>query len=121
MKSFSNPGPWNWLDELRPRRLFEWFTAPDEFGFYEIGFLAGDFEAMYGGRAAGTKLRQRLRAHFFHSHNDNIRLHRHNAWFRYKVFRSKSEAKFVEAIHIVAMEYKWNDRMEWSAQWLFEQ
>ncbi len=115
------PKPWNWSAEPRPRRLAEWRMAPDEFGFYEIGFFKSRFEAKYGGRASGKTLRQRLREHYIYSHNDNIRRHRNKVWFRYKVFCSAAEAQFVEALHITALEYPWNKRNEWSSHWALEQ
>ncbi len=117
----SYPKPWNWSAEPRPRPLGDCSMAPEEFGFYEIGFFEDRrFEAKYGGRASGKTLRQRLRNHYFGSHNANIRLNRKNLWFRYKVFRSEAEAKFVEAIHISAFEYPWNDRNEWSSHWALD-
>ena len=115
--STSYPRPWNWSAQPRPQRLAEWHTAPDQLGFYEIGYFDGGFEALYGGRAAGTTLRQRLREHYLYSHNANIRRQRHEVWFRFKVFRSKAEAMFVEAVQIAAFDYPWNDRNEWSSHW----
>jgi hypothetical protein len=38
-------------------------SAPDSYGFYEIGIVRGKkFVPKYGGRAAGTTLRQRMEA-----------------------------------------------------------
>jgi hypothetical protein len=48
-------------------------SAPDSYGFYEIGIVRGrKFVPKYGGRAAGTTLRQRMRKHFVCSHNHKI-------------------------------------------------
>jgi|WetSurMetagenome_2_1015567.scaffolds.fasta_scaffold736649_1 hypothetical protein len=114
------PKSWNWSAERHPKRLAEWSMAPDEFGFYEIGSFNGRFEAMYGGRASGKTIRQRLREHYYHSHNESIRRHRDDVWFRFKVLRSVAEARFVEAVHIAALAYPWNNRNEWSSHWVLE-
>ena len=60
MAKIKYPKLWKWArGDLRP--LSEWSSAPDAFGFYEIGQLSdGVFIARYCGRAAGTTLRQRL-------------------------------------------------------------
>ena len=63
--------PWRWSSQPRPLSL--WVKAPEEYGFYEIGYCErGTFVPKYGGRAAGTTLRRRLRKHHFSSHNPHI-------------------------------------------------
>jgi nucleoside 2-deoxyribosyltransferase len=114
------PKLWRWSDEARPRRLSDWQRAPDSGGFYEIGYMKGKFEAMYCGRAAGVTLRQRLRQHYLHSHNANIRKRRHELWYRCKVFDSFELACYVEAVHIAALDYPWNNRNEWAKHWALE-
>lgn len=120
------PKLWNWKKgDLHP--LADWKTAPDGFGFYEIGQIAGNtFLARYCGRAAGATLRTRLSKHYRNSHNPQIRKHRDSLYFRCRKFDSRAEAKFVEAIHISALTdpdagvYDWNDREEWNAQFAIE-
>jgi len=114
------PKEWDWADEAPPHRLSEWTMAPDKMGFYEIGFLKKDFVAMYGGRAAGVTLRERLHQHRSNSHNENIKKNRLQLWYRCKAFRTAELASFVEALHIVAMEYPWNKRNEWTQHWALE-
>lgn len=108
------PKVWDWADEEPPRRLSEWTRAPDKVGFYEIGFLKQDFVPMYGGRAAGTTLRERLHQHWSGSHNENIVKNRLKLWYRCKAFKTVELASFVEAVSIAAMDYPWNKRNEWT-------
>ena len=113
--------PWRWSSQPRPLSL--WVKAPEEYGFYEIGYCErGTFVPKYGGRAAGTTLRRRLRKHHFSSHNPHIQAARGRLWYRYKVFDSPAEARFVEALQVIAFqeEYEWNDRQEWAQHWALE-
>ena len=48
-----------------PIKFRDYNQAPDTFGVYEIGFnRGGDFNRLYGGRAASTTVRSRLADHF---------------------------------------------------------
>jgi hypothetical protein len=101
--------------------LCDFMQAPDSYGFYEIGMVHGaQFKPMYGGRSAGTTLRQRLKKHFDHSHNDNIADAKGPLYFRYYKTNSDADARFVEALNIAAMEYDWNKRQEWRQHWALE-
>lgn len=103
-----------------PRRLADWHRAPARFGFYEIGFKKSVFDARYGGRAAGTTLHQRLRAHFTHSHNPWIRRDRDRLWYRYWELDSSPDARLAEAVMLLAHEYEWNERYEWREWWALD-
>ncbi len=104
-----------------PRRLSEWASAPDTNGFYELGFITGgSFEPMYCGRAAGVSHRLRFRQHFTRSHNQEVRRHATELWFRCKGFESVKVAAYVEAVHLAALDYKWNRRNEWAKHWALE-
>ena len=121
MKINDYPRPWSWAAEPRPRRLSEWALAPDTNGFYELGLITGgSFEPKYCGRAAGVSLRQRLRQHFLCSHNHEVRLHASELSYRCKSFDSADVASYVEAVHIVALDYEWNKRNEWTKHWALE-
>ena len=113
--------PWRW--STRPRPLIEADAAPGSYGFYEIGFFVrGRFKRKYCGRAAGTSLKSRLRKHWRSSHNKNIAKNREELWYRYKQLGSREEARYVEAVHLAALEkdYEWNDRQEWKQHWAIE-
>jgi len=120
MKATSYPKSWDWSREERPKRLSDWDQAPEATGFYELGYLEGTFEAMYCGRAAGVTLRARLKQHFLRSHNDEVRMHRLELWYRYKVLPTFELACYVEAVHIAALDYPWNRRNEWAKHWAME-
>ncbi len=103
------------------RSLKMFISAPDSYGFYEIGIVRGrKFVPKYGGRAAGTTLRQRMRKHFVCSHNHKIAKAKRSLYFRYWVTNNDYEARYVEALHIAAMDYPWNKRNEWEQHWAFE-
>jgi len=115
--------PWSWSSQPRPLGLYK--EAPERYGFYEIGYwIGGEFKPKYGGRAAGTTLRQRLRKHFQGSHNPHIQAEAPEGrlWYRYRVLDSRAEARFVEALQVIAFEkdYEWNDRQEWTQHWALE-
>ena len=114
MSAQKYPQVWNWSHEARPEMLSKWAKAPETNGFYEIGYMKGSFQAMYCGRAARVTLRGRLRSHYLGSHNENIRKHRHELWYRYKTFNTIELASYVEAVHIAALDYPWNKRNEWA-------
>jgi|SRR6185295_9339008 len=120
MGSDPYPKSWKWSAEAHPKRLSEWVTAPDRAGFYELGFMKGQFAPMYCGRAAGVTLRARLRQHYLRSHNANVRKYSNDLWYRYKVFDTFELAAFVEAVHIAAFQYEWNNRNEWAKHWALE-
>ena len=120
MKAVPYPKPWDWTHEAAPARLGSWALAPEATGFYEIGFVRGEFQEMYCGRAAGVTLKARLRQHFVHSHNDEIRKHRQELWYRYKTLATFELACYVEAVHIAALNYPWNARNEWAKHWILE-
>jgi hypothetical protein len=99
------------LSAHRPRR--EFMEAHDAYGFYEIGIVQGTiFIPRYGGRSAGTTLRQRMKKHFDQSHNVNI-TKTEGSLFPIVKTGSDAEARYVEALNIVGMEYPWNKRQEW--------
>ncbi|MBI3469004.1 MAG: hypothetical protein HY000_38870 [Planctomycetes bacterium] len=103
------------------QQLCKWRLAPDEPGFYEIGLMCGAvFAPKYGGRTSRS-LRGRLSRHWQCSHNDKIREHRTEAWFRYQVLPAAWCAKFVEGLHLIAFqeEYVWNKRQEWKQHYAF--
>lgn len=114
------PRVWNWSHEAHPRPLADWSKAPDSNGFYEIGYMDAGFQPMYGGRAAGITLRERLKQHFFHSHNPYVRRNSSKLYYRCKSFKNFDLAAYVEAVHLAAMDYKWNKRNEWSMHWALE-
>jgi len=114
------PKVWDWSHEAQPKMLADWAKAPDVTGFYEIGYKKSGFEAMYCGRAAGVTLRARLRTHYLGSHNSNIRAHRNELWYRCKTLKTFELACYVEAVHIVALGYQWNNRNEWAKHWALE-
>ncbi len=115
------PRVWDWAREEQPRRLSDFFLAPDKIGFYELGFMKGGmFEPQYAGRAKGVTLRQRLGQHYRNSHNAEVRKNRDNLFFRCKVFKTEELAAYVEAVSIAAFEYQWNRRNEWTQHWILE-
>lgn len=120
MASNQYPKIWNWAHEAHARPLVNWTQAPDETGFYELGYMNNGFKPMYCGRAAGVTLRARLRTHYLGSHNDNVRKHRAKLWFRCKTFKTFELACYVEAVHIIALDYPWNNRNEWAKHWALE-
>ena len=111
---------WSWVG-VRPTALKDWGQAPDAYGFYEIGYLLkGEFMPMYGGRAAGSTLKDRLEAHYKRSHVPLIAAQRDHLWYRCKSLSRPEVARFVEALHLAAMEYPWNRRNEWAGHWARE-
>ena len=107
------------MSEHHPLRDF--MAAPDAYGFYEIGIVHGAmFVPKYGGRSAGTTLRRRLKKHFDQSHNDSIAKAEEPLYFRYYKTKTDGEARFVEALNIVAMDYPWNKRQEWRQHFALE-
>jgi hypothetical protein len=115
------PRDWDWANEAKPRKLAEFVTAPDKIGFYELGwYKQGKFVPMYCGRARGMSLRDRLRQHFTHSHNPNVRANRDDLYFRCKAFKTEELASYVEAVTIAAFSYPWNRRNEWTQHWALE-
>jgi len=111
---------WSWNLERAPQPLEEWSRAPDRPGFYEIGFVRdGAFVAMYGGMARRS-LRARLSRHFTDSHHDEVRRNRDRLWCRFKSLPGEAASRFVESHMIVAYEYPWNRRNEWSGMWAFQ-
>jgi hypothetical protein len=55
------PRTWDWVREELPRHLSDYLRAPNDIGFYELGYIEnGYFSAKYAGRAKGVTLRQRL-------------------------------------------------------------
>ena len=61
-----------------------------------------------------------MRHHFFCSHNGEVRRHANELWFRYKTFERADVAAYVEALHIVALDYPWNKRNEWTKHWALD-
>ena len=121
MKVNQYPRPWSWAQEARPRRLSEWACAPKTNGFYELGYMTeGRFEAKYCGRAAGVTLATRLRQHHVYSHNPKVRRYSNKLWYRCKSFKTFELAAYVEALHLAALEYAWNERNEWRQHWALE-
>jgi len=51
------------------------------------------------------------------NHNPPIREARGRLLYRYKVFDSPAEARFAEALQVIALqdEYEWNDQQECAA------
>jgi hypothetical protein len=121
MKITDYPKAWSWAKETKPLKLSEWACAPNTNGFYELGFVvSGSFEPKYCGRAAGVSLGERLHQHFRRSHNENVRRHAHELFYRCKSFPTADVASFVEAVHIAALDYDWNKRNEWVQHWALE-
>ena len=115
------PKMWHWSKEKRPLPLSHFHSAPDDIGFYELGFVVnGVFEPKYAGRAKGVTLRQRLKQHFTHSHNKKVRANRNKIYFRCKVFATEELTAYVEAVSIAAIKYPWNRRNEWAMHWALE-
>lgn len=115
------PRDWDWANEERPRPLFDYLLAPDNIGFYELGYMVdGKFDPQYAGRAKGVTLRKRLGQHYRVSHNKSVRKNRHNLFFRCKVFETEELVSYVEAVSIAAIEYPWNRRNEWAQHWILE-
>jgi hypothetical protein len=109
------PEEFTWRDAANPRPLSMWESAPLDPGFYELGFVRkGRFEPMYGGRASGLTLRARLKQHWSASHNRQVALNRTQLWYRCKVLPTQAHARVVEAHYVIAFEYAWNKRQEWS-------
>jgi hypothetical protein len=116
-----HPERFTWNQAPRPKPLSLWSLAPDEPGFYELGFVrGGSFEAKYGGRASDLTLRRRLRQHWEGSHNPEVRRHRSALWFRCKALPDASYARAVEAHYLAAFDYDWNARQEWAEHWALE-
>ncbi len=117
----SYPRGWDWEKQPKPNTLAMFNLAPDKIGFYELGFLqGGTFVAQYCGRAIGMTLRQRLKQHYTHSHNANVRANATKLYFRCKALKTQEIAAYVEAVHIAAMDYPWNKRNEWAQHWALE-
>ena len=115
------PEEFTWNLVPRPKPLSQWLLAPVQPGFYELGFMHGlSFEPKYGGRASGLTLKERLRQHWEHSHNAQVRRHRAQLWFRCKALPSARYARYVEAHYIAAFDYDWNSRQEWAEHWALE-
>lgn len=120
---------WEWdEDSAELFRLCEWEEhAPKTPGFYELGFLGPPFKPMYGGKAAKQTLSVRLDQEFNRSHNEHIRRHSHELWFRFKPLTSRIEADVFEGLFLACYgvreesdRYPWNQRNEWKQQWAME-
>ena len=61
-----------------------------------------------------------MKKHFDHSHNDNIAKAEGPLYLRYYKTSTDAEARYVEALNIVAMGYEWNKRQEWRQHWALE-
>ena len=115
------PKGWDWEKQAKPNSLSMHGMAPDRIGFYELGFMRhGVFEAQYCGRAMGITLRERLKQHYMHSHNANVRANAASLYYRCKALSTPEIAAYVEAVHIAAMDYPWNKRNEWAQHWALE-
>lgn len=119
--SAARPELFTWRDVANPRSLSLWALAPDEPGFYELGFVRGGrFEPRYGGRASGLTLRERLRQHWERSHNPHVWRERKRVSYRCKPLPSDAHARYVEAHYLAAFDYPWNQRQEWSEMFAIE-
>lgn len=112
----------NWQDwcwDVGTIPLCEYCRSPPSFGFYEIGMIGadGDFRPHYAGRAAGSTIFSRLSAHYHGRGNRSVFMARESLSYRYKVCATEAMARYVEALHIAAISYRWNRRMEWTQHW----
>ena len=108
-------------------KLDDYRAAPDNAGYYEIGFCPTgtmkSFDTQYCGITLDRSLRIRLREHFKDSSNKGIANHLKKGnnpvlWCRYKNMNKKTfDINMIlayEGLFTTAEIYSWNDRREFT-------